>query len=153
MVQGNWQLAEQLFQQLEAEAKTAEPAHPSSHMSSPSSFNALYAVDWASSQPAQAGASSGWEHQQAVMSMSHMAASPVMPINTSVSMTEVDDRRLSSGSFGDMPTHLAEQVGSFACWCHHLVHCIAWLGDLYMSPAGMLHLHLLSGKCPAKTFI
>lgn len=60
-----------------------------------------------------------------------MAVSPVVPINTSVSMVEVDDRRMSSGSFGDMPTHLAEQVRQLtypvSCW----VCCIVWLLGLW----------------------
>ena len=110
-VQGNWQLAEQLFQQLEAESRLAERAAQAaaSQTASPSSLNA-YSVDWASSQ-AQTDAASGWEQQQAVISMSAMtaAADPAaLSVNTAV--PEVDDRRLSSGSFGDMPTHLAEQV-------------------------------------------
>lgn len=115
-VQGNWQLAEQLFQQLEAEARAAEPVQASSQTASPSSFNA-YAVDWAASQPAQADANSGWEHQQPAARMTSSTTPAMAPINisvpvsTSASVAEVDDRRLSSGSFGDMPTHIAEQVG------------------------------------------
>lgn len=109
ILQGNWQLAEQLFQQLEAEAGTAEPAETSPQTASPSLYNA-YAVDWASSQPTQADMNTSWEPQQAAINISHLAASAVVPINTGVSMAEADDRRLSSGSFGDMPTHLAEQV-------------------------------------------
>ena len=113
VLQGNWQLAEKLFQQLEAEANAAEPAQASCQTASLSSLNA-YAVNWASSQ-AQTDASSGWEHQQAAMSRNAVpAASPAISINTGVSASEVDDRRLSSGSFGDMPTHLAEQVGRCA---------------------------------------
>ena len=102
-------MAEQLFQQLEAEARCAEPAQASPQTAFPSCYQA-HAVDWTSSQPSQADANSNWEPQQAAINMSHLAVSPVVPINTSVSMAEVDDRRMSSGSFGDMPTHLAEQV-------------------------------------------
>lgn len=127
-------MAEQLFQQLEVEARTAEPAQASPQTASPSSYHA-YAVDWASSQPTQADANSSWAPQQAAINMSHMAVSPVVPINTSVSMAEADDRRLSSGSFGDMPTHLAEQVP-------HLIHSWQLLGLLHCGAscffAGML---------------
>lgn len=116
-IQGNWQLAEQLFQQLEVEARAAEPAQASPQTASPSSFNA-YAVDWAASQPAQTDTNSGWEHQQPATRMTSSATPAMAPINisvpisTSASVAEVDDRRLSSGSFGDMPTHIAEQVGT-----------------------------------------
>ena len=103
-------MAEQLFQQLEAEARTAEPAQVSPLTASLSSYHA-HAVDWTSSQPSQVDVS--WEPQQVAINMSHLAVSPVVPINTSVSTAEVDDRRMSSGSFGDMPTHLAEQVRHF----------------------------------------
>ena len=130
-MQGNWQLAEQLFQQLEAEARAAEPVQTPPQTASPSSFNA-YAVDWAASQPAQTG--SGWEHQQAATRMSSLPSPAVAPINISVpistgaSIAEVDDRRLSSGSFGDMPTHIAEQVGHLTSHkCQPLVQCSAWL--------------------------
>ena len=60
-----------------------------------------YAVDWASSSQQ---ANTGWEHLQ-VQSM-HSTAAP-QPIQIS---TVVDTRRLSSSSFGDVPTHMAEQV-------------------------------------------
>ena len=120
-------MAEQLFQQLEAEARTAEPAQASLQTASTSSYHA-HAVDWTPSQPSQADANSSWEPQQAAISMSHMAVSSVVPINTSVSMVEVDDRRMSSGSFGDMPTHLAEQVClptySLSCWLCCIMCCI-----------------------------
>lgn len=133
--QGNWQLAEQLFEQLEAEARAAEPVQAAPQTASPSSFNA-YAVDWAASQPAQADTSSGWEHQQAATRSSSLAAAAVTPINisasinTGVPMSEVDDRRLSSGSFGDMPTHLAEQVGTLTHTCQLVVFFICVSGWL-----------------------
>ncbi len=110
-VQGHWMLAEKLFQQLEAEAHASarsEAPQASPQTPSPSSLNA-YAVDWASPQRRQSPDASGWEHQQTA-SMTAMAATPAMSINTAAQVAEVDDRRLSSGSFGDMPTHLAEQV-------------------------------------------
>ena len=108
-MQGHWQMAEKLFQQLEVEAHASARVLEGPQTPSPSSLNA-YAVDWASSQR-RSPDSSGWEHQQAA-SMSAMAATPAITINTGAEpMAEVDDRRLSSGSFGDMPTHLAEQVG------------------------------------------
>ncbi len=108
-MQGHWQMAEKLFQQLEAEAHASARVLEGPQTPSPSSLNA-YAVDWASSQR-RTPDSSGWEHQQAA-SMSAMAATPAITINTGAEPpAEVDDRRLSSGSFGDMPTHLAEQVG------------------------------------------
>ncbi len=108
-MQGHWQMAEKLFQQLEAEAHASARVLEGPQTPSPSSLNA-YAVDWASSQRRMPD-SSGWEHQQAA-SMSAMAATPAITINTGAEPpAEVDDRRLSSGSFGDMPTHLAEQVG------------------------------------------
>ena len=109
-------LAEKLFQQLETEAhasRVSDHPHASSQTPSPSSYNA-YAVDWASSQQ-QAPASSGWEQQQGG-SMSAKPSAPAITINTTA-QAEIDDRRLSSGSFGDMPTHLAEQVPSSANWC------------------------------------
>jgi len=109
-MQGHWQMAEKLFQQLEVEAHASARVLEGPQTPSPSSLNA-YAVDWASSQR-RAPDSSGWEHQQAA-SMSAMAATPAITINTGADPpAEVDDRRLSSGSFGDMPTHLAEQVGA-----------------------------------------
>lgn len=43
--------------------------------------------------------------------MSALATTTAISINTTAAQAaEDDDRRLSSGSFGDMPTHLAEQV-------------------------------------------
>ncbi|DBA66999.1 TPA: hypothetical protein ACH3X2_002107 [Trebouxia sp. C0005] len=106
--QGHWQMAEKLFQQLEAEAHASARVLEGPQTPSPSSLNA-YAVDWASPQR-RAPDSSGWEHQQAA-SMSAMAATPAISINAGADSTaDADDRRLSSGSFGDMPTHLAEQV-------------------------------------------
>lgn len=102
-------MAEKLFQQLEAEAHASARVLEGPQTPSPSSLNA-YAVDWASPQR-RAPDSSGWEHQQAA-SMSAMAATPAISINAGADSTaDADDRRLSSGSFGDMPTHLAEQVG------------------------------------------
>lgn len=102
-------MAEKLFQQLEAEAHASARVLEGPQTPSPSPLNA-YAVDWASPQR-RTPDSSGWEHQQAA-SMSAMAVTPAISINTGANpAAEVDDRRLSSGSFGDMPTHLAEQVG------------------------------------------
>ena len=60
-----------------------------------------YAVDWASSSQQ---ASTGWEQLQA-QSMHNMSAAQPIQISTAV-----DTRRLSSSSFGDVPTHMAEQV-------------------------------------------
>lgn len=79
-------------------AKSASEAAP---VASPMPSLNAYAVDWAS--PSQQ-ASSSWEQPQQ-QSMHSMSATHPIQITT-----VVDIRRLSSSSFGDVPTHMAEQV-------------------------------------------
>ena len=148
-------MAEKLFQQLEAEAHASARVLEGPQTPSPSSLNA-YAVDWASSQR-RTPDSSGWEHQQAA-SMSAMAATPAISINTGAHpAAEVDDRRLSSGSFGDMPTHLAEQVGVFMrpLLCRLFCSCNDIATSLILSAIAVRILLLLPArlrKCSERVF-
>lgn len=103
LVQGHWQLAEQLFQQLESEAYlvAARSASDAAPASTPLRSLNAYAVDWATSSQQ---ANTSWEQPQ---QQSAQSASAAQPIQIS---TAIDTRRLSSSSFGYVPRHMAEQV-------------------------------------------
>ncbi len=127
LLQGEWQLAEQLFQELEGDSGSPGPSEPAtpSAAAAASPAAAMSQADWGS--PSAEGSNIWGQEQQPAGTPSGLQPLAIPSAGRAGEMSFAGagarhsmDQRMSSDSFGEMPKHMAEQVG----WSLNLVTAI-----------------------------